>query len=160
MRLYHGSLDIVEHPRIIQSTRTLDYGKGFYTTTSYEQAKEWVHKRMTIQKPKGYINIYELEDNYHEAVRLLHFDKPSEPWVDFVMKNRMQKKFEHSYDIVYGPVANDRVYAAFALYESELLSKAELINELKAYTLVDQLLFHTDYALSFLKFIKAEEVVL
>ena len=160
MKLYHGSLEIVEHPRIIHPNRTLDYGKGFYTTTSYEQAKEWVHRRMTKQQPKGYVNIYELKDELPETVKCLRFDEPSEAWVDFVMKNRTQKSFEHSYDIVYGPVANDRVYAAFALYEGELLSKTELIKELKAYTLVDQLLFHTEHALSFLKFVKAEEVLL
>ena len=49
-----------------------------------------------------------------------------------------------SIDLVYGPVANDRVYAAFALYESELLDKEGLIKELKTYKLVDQMLFHTD----------------
>lgn len=160
MKLYHGSLDIVEQPRIIHSTRTLDYGRGFYTTTSHEQAKEWVRKRMAVKKTKGYINIYELKDEFRESLQLLRFDEPTEAWVDFVMKNRMQKDFDHFYDIVYGPVANDRVYAAFALYEGELLSKAELIKELKTYTLVDQLLFHTEHALSFLNFIKAEEVAL
>ena len=38
MKLYHGSLEIVQEPRIIKPTRTLDYGTGFYTTTSYGQA--------------------------------------------------------------------------------------------------------------------------
>lgn len=44
----------------------------------------------------------------------------------------------------YGPVANDRVYAAFSLFEQGLLSKQELITELKTYKLVDQMLFHTE----------------
>ena len=30
MKLYHGSLEIVQEPRIIKPTRTLDYGTGFY----------------------------------------------------------------------------------------------------------------------------------
>ncbi len=33
MKIYHGSLDIVEKPEIRDSDRTLDYGRGFYTTT-------------------------------------------------------------------------------------------------------------------------------
>ena len=74
------------------------------------------------------------------------------------MKNRTQKGFEHDYDIVYGPVANDRVYAAFALFEGGLLSKQALIAELKAYKLVDQYLFHTEQALRELRFIEAKEV--
>ena len=31
---------------ILQPNRLLDYGKGFYTTTSEQQSKEWVERRM------------------------------------------------------------------------------------------------------------------
>ncbi len=34
MKINHGSLDIVEQPKILKSNRLLDYGNGFYTTTS------------------------------------------------------------------------------------------------------------------------------
>ena len=46
MRVYHGSLEIVRHPIILLPNRKLDYGEGFYTTTSEKQAKEWVERRM------------------------------------------------------------------------------------------------------------------
>ena len=91
-------------------------------------------------------------------MKCLIFDSPTEKWVDFVMSNRTQKGFEHEYDIVYGPVANDRVYASFALYEGGLIDKKTLISELKTYKLVDQYLFHTEEALKYIKFISAEEV--
>ena len=63
MRLYHGSIEKVEKPEIRKSNRTLDYGQGFYTTTSYEQAEEaWVKRRMDEKKiDKGYVCAYELE---------------------------------------------------------------------------------------------------
>lgn len=51
MKLYHGSLEIVEHPMILQPNRLLDYGKGFYTTTSEQQSKEWVERRMREKNP-------------------------------------------------------------------------------------------------------------
>lgn len=38
MRIYHGSNVLVEKPILIKATRTLDFGYGFYTTTSKEQA--------------------------------------------------------------------------------------------------------------------------
>ena len=47
MKVYHGSLDVVEHPIILNPNRSLDYGKGFYTTTSEKQAREWVERRMS-----------------------------------------------------------------------------------------------------------------
>ena len=46
MKIYHGSLDVVENPMILQPNRLLDYGTGFYTTTSEQQSKEWVERRM------------------------------------------------------------------------------------------------------------------
>ena len=46
MKIYHGSLEVVENPMILQPNRLLDYGKGFYTTTSEQQSKEWVERRM------------------------------------------------------------------------------------------------------------------
>lgn len=41
MKIYHGSLETVEHPKILQPNRKLDYGEGFYTTTSEKQAEEY-----------------------------------------------------------------------------------------------------------------------
>ena len=160
MKLYHGSLEVVSEPRIITPNRTLDYGRGFYTTTSYEQAEQWVRRRKGTQHSIGYVNIYELADVLPDEIKQLRFDTPTEEWVDFVMRNRTEKGFEHSFDIVYGPVANDRVYAAFALYESNLLDKEGLIRELRTYELVDQFLFHTEQSLQHLTFIEAKEVTL
>lgn len=161
MRLYHSSTQVVEIPEIRPSNRTLDYGQGFYSTTSPEQAAAWVRRRMKQgDAPCGYVNVYDFDERRASALSMLVFDKPTEEWLDFVMANRMQKDFQHSYDIVYGPVANDRVYAAFALYEGGLLSKQNLIAELRTYALVDQYLFHTPQALQTLTFIQADRVTL
>lgn len=74
------------------------------------------------------------------------------------MANRTKKDFTHNYDIVYGPVANDRVYLKFGLYESGAISVETLIRELKTYKLVDQYLFHTEKALTALHFIEATKI--
>ena len=159
MKIYHGSIEKVESPEIRESNRTLDYGQGFYTTTSYEQAEAWVRRRMNEKRTsRGYVCVYELNEAAVESMKTLIFEQPTEEWVDFVMKNRTQRGYVHEFDIVYGPVANDRVYAAFALYEGGLINKQALIAELKAYKLVDQCLFHTEKALQALTFIEAKEV--
>lgn len=160
MKLYHGSLEIVTKPEIRVPNRTLDYGSGFYTTTSYNQALTWVKRRMEEQKSdKGFVNTYELDESALNDLRCLYFDSLTEEWVDFVMKNRTQRGYIHDYDVVYGPVANDRVYAAFALYEGGILDKQSLIAELKTYKLVDQYLFHTSDALRVLSFIEGKEIL-
>lgn len=73
----------------------------------------------------------------------------------FVLNN---PSFNHSYDIVKGPVANDRVYATLSLWEEGFLDEDETIRRLKTFKLVDQILFHTDKSLSYLHFQKAEAI--
>lgn len=163
MILYHGSLEIVESPLIIESNRTLDFGKGFYTTTSLTQAKRWVELRIPHSKAtKGFVNIYEYDPQKAKGLHLKsrRFQSPNEAWVDFVKKNRDNKDFEHGYDIVEGPVANDNVYLSFNLYETGFINKQELIRRLKAYKLVDQILFHTTEAVNLLAYKGYKEVSL
>lgn len=161
MKVYHGSTEIVTTPEIRLPRRTLDYGTGFYATTSLEQAERWVRRKMRENKcGVGYVNVYDFDAETMQTLHTLSFEQPTEEWVDFVMANRLQEDFTHDYDIVYGPVANDHVYAAFALYEGHVISKQALIAELRTYVLVDQFLFHTERSLSGLHFLEAKEVTL
>ena len=158
-KIYHGSIDEVVNPEIRQPNRSLDYGAGFYTTTSYEQAKRWVERRMKDKGVAvGYVNIYELDEKLVKNMKSLFFEKPTEEWVSFVMRNRTERNFIHDYDVVYGPVADDSVYTQFALYEGGIISLPTLIHELKTYKLVDQYLFHTEKSLLAIKFVKSEIV--
>lgn len=159
MKIYHGSLEVVERPMILQPNRKLDYGEEFYTTTSEKQSKEWVERRMFKKhSASGYVNVYEFDDTKLSEFKSLIFTEPSKEWAKFVMANRTQKGFTHDYDIVYEPVANDRVYLQFGLYESGAISIETLIRELKTYKLVDQYLFHTEKALTALHFIEATKI--
>lgn len=162
IKIYHGSLELISSPEIREPNRTLDYGCGFYTTTNYQQAEDWVkrHKKIKNKPNIGYVNIYEVDIDIVKNGHSLWFDEPTEVWVDFVYANRNDRSFTHNYDFVYGPVANDKVYAAFTLYEAGLLNKLELIRELKTYTLVDQLLMHTTKSLEAITFIEAKEIEL
>ena len=160
MILYHGSTEIVDKPEIRIPSRTLDYGSGFYTTTSLKQAEDWVKRKLNTSIQVVYVNVYEFDEDLIKNLNALLFESPTEEWVDFVMNNRTNKDFNHDFDVVYGPVANDKVYAAFALYEGGIIDKQTLISELKAYKLVDQYLFHTDKALESVIFIEAKEVIL
>lgn len=161
MKIYHGSLEVVEHPIILKPNRKLDYGDEFYTTTSKKQAKEWVERRMLEKHSTcGHINVYEFDDKMLPELNCLIFPEPNEEWAEFVMANRTKYNFTHDYDIVYGPVANDRVYLQFGLYEAGAISVDTLIRELKTYKLIDQYLFHTDKALTALRFIESIKIEL
>ena len=139
------------------ASRQLDFGRGFYTTTSQQQALRWVRLRMKQQNvPQGYINLYEYEGGKELQTR--QFRGANEARVYFVHSNRTVQDYKHDYDVVIGPVANDNVYLSFNLYEAGFISKGELIRRLKTYKLVDLYLFHTDMALTHLKYIGNKEV--
>ena len=161
MIVYHGSLEKIKQPEIREPNRNLDYGGGFYATTSEAQATDWVRRRMTEKQAKeGFVNEYVLDEIILKTLNCLIFTAPTEEWLDFVMKNRTDRHFTHNYDVVYGPVANDRVYAAFARYEGGLMTKQNLIAELKTYKLVDQYLFHTPKSLQAIKFHDTKQIKL
>lgn len=63
MKIYHGSLVKVVTPRIIPTGHTSDYGTGFYTTTSFEQAERWVKRKLDENQTSGYVNVYEWDEN-------------------------------------------------------------------------------------------------
>lgn len=44
MILYHGSIKEIPNPSIIIGRDKLDFGRGFYTTELFEQAKLWACK--------------------------------------------------------------------------------------------------------------------
>lgn len=50
MIVYHGSIEQVVKPEIREANRALDYGSGFYTTTSEEQATLWVKRKLGRKK--------------------------------------------------------------------------------------------------------------
>lgn len=79
MKLYHGSLEQVIEPEIRESDHTLDYGKGFYTTTSEKQAENWVkRKAKEVNVRKGYVNVFEFDDSVLRKMNCLIFSKPTE----------------------------------------------------------------------------------
>ena len=146
---------------IIIPARSLDFGNGFYTTTNLEQAKKWaVIKQKRDNSEKAIISRYEFHDYLllKSDLKFLDFDSPSEEWLEFILKNRLDKEFYHGYDLIKGPVANDRVYACLNAYENNFMDFAGVIRELKTYLLADQISFNSEKALGYLKYLSSERV--
>ena len=67
MKLYYGSDSILDLPKIIKANRPLDFGYGFYTTSSFEQAKKWALRIKDRNNAKiCYINEYDFEKANNE----------------------------------------------------------------------------------------------
>lgn len=62
MICYHGSDTIVDTPKILEAKWPLDFGSGFYVTTSKIQAIEWATKVSYRNNSNyKYINCYEFD---------------------------------------------------------------------------------------------------
>ena len=137
MKLYHGSIVAVHEPKILNPDRTLDFGKGFYTTTDFEQAKKWAQNKKRNEKSENaVVSLFDVSDDFLENP-------------DFKIMN-----FTHNYDIVKGAVADDKVYASLNAFENGFMDKAVLLKELKTWLYVNQISFHTQRALKLLSFEK------
>ena len=162
MKLYHGSTIEVKNPKILTSARVGDFGRGFYTTSSLEQARRWAQIRAKQEDVQsGIVTVFEVPDTFFEnsELRIKTFEKADEEWLDFVLENRKNTEFEHGFDLVIGPVADDRVYVCLNMLEDGLADRETVIKKLKTYVLADQILFHTAKSLLFLDYEKTEEVL-
>ncbi len=160
MRVYHGSLQQVDNPEVEIGRPSTDFGKGFYTTTNFEQAKRWAIRKQKTEKgsSKAIVNTYEVDDSLlnNPKYSIQKFDSPNKEWLSFVVSCR--KSVVHNYDIVFGAVANDRIYVTITLYEAQVLSAEETIARLKVDEYFNQISFHSQNAANELRFIESLEV--
>ena len=155
MILYHGSNLTVSEPRLVEQNRFLDFGYGFYTTTNKVQAIGSAEK-VTRRRREGIetVSIYEFDEELaFSECSLLRFDNPDAAWLDFVSENRSGGYQGEKYDLIFGPVANDDVYTTFTLYAAGVLTREQTLEALKVKKLYNQLVFTTEKALSYLKYI-------
>ena len=160
MRLYHGSNVEVRKPSLRLSRSRTDFGRGFYTTTQKEQAEHWTSIKMDRAKTgRRVVSVFEIDDAVlkNPELKIREFHGPDEAWLNFVVASR--KGIEHDYDLVFGPVANDRVFTVVNLYENGVLDATAAIAELKTYKTYDQLSFHSERVISELRFVESYEVI-
>lgn len=153
MKLYHGSTVIVEQPRIRTDLRALDFGPGFYLTSSESQARRWskvVARRR--RSSTSFLSIYELDDSYKDVLRTLFFPTADGEWLDFVVANRKEQLISVPYDLVIGPVANDSTLPVIDDYMDGKYTKEEAVRRLLPQNLTDQYAFLTEQALEMLHF--------
>lgn len=76
----------------------------------------------------------------------------SKEWARFIFRNRNDiADFQHDYDVVYGPIANDRVGFQIQKLEDGSIDMSEFLHQLKYFKGVTyQYFFGTECAISFL----------
>ena len=160
MVIYHGSTIPVETPKILKSDRMLDFGEGFYTTSNKEQAISWAEIVANRNEVMGkFLSVYEFDlELAQRELAIIQFSEPEEEWLDFVCANRSGREVEKLYDMVIGPVADDKVFTVVQFYERGVYDKNEAIRRLKVEEVYNQILFHTEESLSYCRFLGCEDL--
>lgn len=155
MILYHGTNMAFEVIDLTKSKPNKDFGRGFYLSADYDQAMEMA-KTKVEQLGTGAPTVlcYEVNDAAMSELQVLRFDGYTKEWAQFILLNRNNSSSvpAHAYDIVIGPIANDRVGVQLWRYETKSIDLKTLVRNLKYMKGVTiQYFFGTERAINMLK---------
>lgn len=148
MRLYHGSNVAVRNPRLLRSDRRLDFGPGFYLTSSLEQASRWaVLSDRRRREGSPFVTVYEFDERLLDEFVTLGFTGATVDWLDYIAANRSGESFSDDYDIVFGPVADDATMPTLNGFFAGIYTTEETLKRLLPQKLKDQYAFRTQRAI-------------
>ena len=155
MKLYHGTNIDFEHIDINKSKPNKDFGRGFYLSADYEQAKNMADIKVEqMETGMPLVQEYSINEIEMKSLKCMTFDDYTEEWAKFILLNRNNPSAvpAHDYDIVIGPIADDRVGVQLWKYESQLIDLPTLIKRLKYMKgITFQYFFGTERAIKLLK---------
>ena len=117
MTLYHGSTIDIPCIDLSLSKPNKDFGRAFYLSDDRQQALEMAQFRAEFEETEPVVNVYEFD----------------EEWAHFVYDHRTEPhgRTLHDYDIVYGPIANDRIGAQIARYKQGYITFNEFLHRIQ-----------------------------
>ena len=179
MLLYHGSYVSIPDIDLSRCMGGLDFGRGFYLTSSYEQAYNYV--QLSVRKAKhlgavpknfdpadGQISVYKF--HYDPNILAYFFQEPSIEWLHFVAANRKKDLFPQLLkkysviDIIGGKIDDDQTARTLQIYISgegagepgTPKADKEAIEKLLPNRLKDQFCFRTQDAVEHLEFVRSD----
>lgn len=134
MTLYHGTNMEFDTIDLLKSKPNKDFGRGFYLSDNYSQALEMAKIKVEqLQTGSPTVISYQADEALLDSMHILRFEDYSEEWAKFILLNRRHADPEpaHDYDIVIGPIANDRVGVQLWKYETNSIDLPTLVNKLR-----------------------------
>lgn len=156
MKLYHGSTVCIEEIDLHKSKPNKDFGKGFYLSLDKEQAIAMAAYKAEQIGGDPVLNIYEFDESHlsDDSLNVKIFEEYDEEWANFIFANRNNATESpvHHYDIVIGPIANDRVGLQIHKYMEHEIDLPTFIKNLKYMKgITIQYFFGTECAIKLLK---------
>jgi len=131
MILFHGSNIPIDTIELSHSKPNKDFGRAFYLSPDFDQAKEMASFKTEFFGGTEVITEFEIDS--FDGLRIKRFDSYSEEWAHFVYNHRGEPNGMtlHDYDVVYGPIANDRIGAQITRFKQGYITFDEFLNRIK-----------------------------
>ena len=152
MVLFHGSNQPIIKPSLQYSRNSLDFGAGFYLTSDFEQAEKWA-KRVSKIRDSGspVVSVYETDDALWSELSVLRFNCADSDWLKLVVAYRTGQTVDCRYDVIMGPVADDRTVDVINQYISGSFPENIALQLLLPLKLKDQWAMKSELSISALK---------
>jgi hypothetical protein len=151
MKVYHGSYTEIDEIDLSKCEIGRDFGQGFHVTKLREQAEIWAQRKGLYNNTASVITEFEFNENafFHFHLKTLRFDGYNDSWLDFVVMNRNTALPQptHDYDIVEGPVADDKIATRIFDFLKGTVSREQFLKELRFAKDTHQICFCTGRAL-------------
>ncbi len=133
MILYHGSTIQIDKIDLSKSRPNKDFGRAFYLSAEKEQAEEMAAFKAAFENGTPIVNAYNFDESLMNTLRYKVFDDYSIEWAHFVYNHRSDPQgcTLHDYDIVYGPIANDRIGAQITRFKQGYISFDEFLQRIQ-----------------------------
>lgn len=156
MKLYYGSTIDIREIDLSKSKPNKDFGKGFYLSADKQQAMRLAEYKAFQIGGTPIINTYDFDEELLKdgTLKVKEFEEYSKEWAEFIFSNRQSKTDAsiHDYDVVIGPIANDRVGIQVRKYFDKEISLETFLENLKYMKgITFQYFFGTEKAIKYLK---------
>ena len=150
MKLFHGSNCEVAKPDVSHSRGSVDFGRGFYLTSYQEQAVRWAKRKAMRMNGEPVVNAYDFDERLLGGFRARRFECYDPEWLDFVCDCRIADFPGHEYEVIVGPVADDKVFEAVNMYFQGLWDAETTLAALAFFERNDQFCFASQRAVDIL----------
>lgn len=155
MKLYHGSYMEIQKPDLAKCSDGKDFGAGFYLTSDYTQAKNFIRnsirkavrlKTIPSDHKRGAVTTFGFEKD--PSLKIYKFDGLNKDWLLFIAANRTPEEFGKDvgneiekqkkkitaqeilakyaqYDIIIGKIADDKTNITLGTYLAGTFGKIE-----------------------------------
>lgn len=165
LKLYHGTMSRFTRINLSYAKELKDFGKGFYLTSDYNQAKDFalsmkIKSARRYNMRQAYVYMVTIEKEKLKTLDSHAFQGTSLAWVDYILFNRGSNILTSdlielgSKDLIIGKVADARAQFVIddflRLGDFSKQAKMRLIANLHAERLADQYCFKTEKAVDLL----------